>query len=169
MNVTDVRMLGAVVRKRRLALGWSQERAAVAAGVSRPWLSEFEQGKTSVEIGLVFAVLDVLGLRLNVVAAEALRPLGAATYRNALQGRGAEVARSGVGLVKTGEKGATRRMVNQPVEKMVINSPKPDADGRAMRSAITIGGRSIVSARARSPIDVNLNWGRSKSDVAKEK
>ncbi len=169
MIVTDVRMLGAVVRKRRLALGWSQERVAVAAGVSRPWLSEFELGKTSVEIGLVFAVLDVLSLRLNVVAAEALRPLGAATYRNTLQRKGAEVARSGVELVKTGKKGAARRMVKQSVKKMVINSPKPDADGSAMRSAITIGGRSIMSARARSPIDVKVNSGRSKSGVSKEK
>jgi y4mF family transcriptional regulator len=163
MNVTDVRMLGAVVRKRRRALEWSQERVAVAAGVSRPWLSEFEQGKTSVEIGLVFAVLDVLGLHLNVTTAEASRPLGAARFRYSLQRKGAEVAQTGMEVVKTGRKRATRQTKKQPAKKRVVNSPRPEGSGR---SAITIGGRSIVSARARSPIDVEV---RSKSDVSKEK
>ena len=169
MNVTDVRMLGAVVRKRRLALGWSQARVAMAAGVSRPWLSEFEQGKASVEVGLVFAVLDVVGLHLNVVAAESSRSLGAATYRDALQGTGAEVAPPGMELGKTGKKAAAGRMVKRSVSKKVGNSPKPDADGRVMRSAITMGGRSIVSARARAPIDVEVNSASSKRAVSKEK
>lgn len=167
MNVTDVQMLGAVVRKRRMELGWSQERAAVAAGVSRPWLSEFEHGKASVEIGLVFATLDVLGLRLNVGAAPS-RLQGVSTYGDAMRSGDAKVAETAVGVARTGNKGPGGRMTQRSVAK-VGTSPKPDAGGRVMRSAITMGGRSIISARARSPIDVGVNSTKSKGAASKEK
>ena len=53
MMVGSARDLGLYVRDRRRDLGWSQSDLAVAAGVSRPWLSDLEAGKTTAEIGLI--------------------------------------------------------------------------------------------------------------------
>lgn len=39
---------------------------AASVGVSRQWLSAFEGGKPTVNLGLVLRVLDRLGLRLEV-------------------------------------------------------------------------------------------------------
>jgi y4mF family transcriptional regulator len=121
MIATNVRTLGAIVRQRRKALGWSQDRLAAAAGVSRPWLSAFEGGKASVEIGLVFAVLDALGMYVNVTSSSASR----------------------AGIV---EPKATR------ASKAGARAARPSAAAKSTRSerpAITIGGKSISSGRAR--------------------
>ena len=114
MIATSVRALGAIVRQKRKALDWSQDKLAAAAGVSRPWLSEFEAGKASVEIGLVFAVLDALGMHVNVTSSSALHA-GAA-------GRAAAASAP----VRATKKGSM-----------------------SGRPAITIGGKSISSTRAR--------------------
>lgn len=58
--------LGAAIKGRRTDLGWSQARLAKAANVSRPWLSEVEQGKRSAQVGLVLAVLDALDLSVRL-------------------------------------------------------------------------------------------------------
>lgn len=58
--------LGAAIKGRRTDLGWSQARLAAAAGVSRPWLSELEQGKRSAQVGLVLAVLEALDLSVRL-------------------------------------------------------------------------------------------------------
>jgi transcriptional regulator with XRE-family HTH domain len=47
----------------------SQSRLAEAADVSRRWLSDFEAGKASAEIGLVFRVVQALDLALAVSSA----------------------------------------------------------------------------------------------------
>lgn len=44
----------------------SQAELATRARVSRQWISEFEAGKPTAELGLVIRLLDALGLRLNV-------------------------------------------------------------------------------------------------------
>ena len=49
------------------ARGLSQAALASRAGVSREWISGFESGKATVEIGLVIRVLDSLGLGLDLV------------------------------------------------------------------------------------------------------
>jgi HTH-type transcriptional regulator/antitoxin HipB len=63
--------LGAVARGRRGALGLSQAKVAEAAGVSRPWLAQFEAGKPTVELGRVLAVLASLDLHMDVRARDA--------------------------------------------------------------------------------------------------
>lgn len=50
----------------------TQEVFAAEVGVSRKWLSEVENGKPTVELGLVLAVLRELGF--DLVAAEKTRP-----------------------------------------------------------------------------------------------
>jgi y4mF family transcriptional regulator len=116
--------LGAIVRQRRKALDWSQDRLAAAAGVSRPWLSAFEAGKASVEIGLVFAVLDALGMHVNVTS-------GASQAGNAPASTAAKP--------KTPRKAAST----------VTRAGEATEGSRSERPAITIKGKSISSARAR--------------------
>jgi HTH-type transcriptional regulator / antitoxin HipB len=66
MRVSSIRDVSAAVRGRRRDLGLSQAKLADRAGVSRKWVSEFEAGKPGVELGHVLAVLDELGLVMDI-------------------------------------------------------------------------------------------------------
>lgn len=59
--------VGEAIRNRRRALGIDQETVASLAGVSRKLVSEVERGKPTVRLDGVLRILDVLGLRLEVV------------------------------------------------------------------------------------------------------
>jgi HTH-type transcriptional regulator / antitoxin HipB len=65
-SITSIRDLAATCRGRRLALRLTQAQLATRAKVGRPWLSEFERGKPTAELGLVLRLLDALELRLLV-------------------------------------------------------------------------------------------------------
>ena len=65
MRVQTPRALGALVRGHRRSLKLTQASLARKAGVSRAWITEFEAGKPTVELGRVLAVLDALGLVLD--------------------------------------------------------------------------------------------------------
>lgn len=63
-NIKDI---GLLVKKTRLAKNLSQERAAGLAGVGRRFLSELEAGKKpSLEVGLTLQVLSRLGIKLKL-------------------------------------------------------------------------------------------------------
>jgi HTH-type transcriptional regulator / antitoxin HipB len=66
MKVGTVQDLRALVQGRRDDLGLSQAAAAARAGVSRKWLSDFESGKSTVELGKVLALLEALDLVIDV-------------------------------------------------------------------------------------------------------
>lgn len=66
MMVNSVRDIAAAVRGRRKERGLSQGELAIRSGVSRKWVSEFEAGKPSAELGLVMRVLDTLGIRIDL-------------------------------------------------------------------------------------------------------
>lgn len=61
------RDLGAAVQGLRQSSGLTQGELAARAGVSRKWISEMENGKTTAEVGLVCRVLECLGAHLEVV------------------------------------------------------------------------------------------------------
>lgn len=61
--------LAGFVRRRRKANRLTQEDLALLAGVGRRFVSELENGKSSLQIDKVDAVLQVFGKRLGVVAA----------------------------------------------------------------------------------------------------
>ena len=65
---------GAVVRDQREQQGLTQAGLARRAGVSRQWLSAFENGKPSVEAGKVLVVLSVLGLSVGVAKRPERKP-----------------------------------------------------------------------------------------------
>lgn len=65
-KVRNVQELGELIRKRRKEAGFVQDDTAGLTGVGRRFLSELERGKETAEIGLVFRVLERLGLELRV-------------------------------------------------------------------------------------------------------
>jgi transcriptional regulator with XRE-family HTH domain len=65
MRVSSARDLGLFVRDERHRRKLSQAELSDAAHVSRRWLSGFEAGKPSAEVGLVFRVLHALDLMLE--------------------------------------------------------------------------------------------------------
>lgn len=67
--------IGAAAHRRRKDLGLSQAQAALAVGVSRKRLSEFERGKPSAELGLVLRMIGSLGLILTIADNETEAPL----------------------------------------------------------------------------------------------
>jgi HTH-type transcriptional regulator/antitoxin HipB len=68
MLVRTSRELGAAIRKARSDRSWSQVDLAERAGVTRAWVITAEQGKASVELGLVLRALAALGLTMDLVA-----------------------------------------------------------------------------------------------------
>jgi HTH-type transcriptional regulator / antitoxin HipB len=70
MRVSSIRDLAVAVRGRRLDLGLSQASLAARARVSRQWISEFEAGKPTAELGLAIRLLEALDLRLDLIADE---------------------------------------------------------------------------------------------------
>lgn len=65
MRLNTIAGLAAIVRGRRLEIGWSQGDLARQAAVSRKWINEFEGGKETVAIGTVLKVLDALSINLD--------------------------------------------------------------------------------------------------------
>ena len=65
MRIKTVETLGELVRDQRKQRGWSQTALAEKAGVSRLWIGQFENGKESVELGVVLKSLRVLDLTME--------------------------------------------------------------------------------------------------------
>lgn len=59
--------IGSALRSARQMQGLTQAEVAAAAGVSAKWLSDAERGKDSINLGLMLAVLDVLGYWVEFV------------------------------------------------------------------------------------------------------
>lgn len=64
--VTDVAALGNLVAETRKLQNLRQKDLADLANVSTGFLSDFENGKPTVELGKVFRVLETLGLEVEV-------------------------------------------------------------------------------------------------------
>ena len=59
-------LLAAEVRARRIALGLTQQDLADMAGVSERFVRFVEQGRPSIQLDSLLAVLDTLGLELRI-------------------------------------------------------------------------------------------------------
>ena len=66
MRIKAAGNLGSLVRNQRKQGGWSQQELAEKIGASRLWVSQFENGKETVEFGLVLKTLRALKLSLEV-------------------------------------------------------------------------------------------------------
>lgn len=65
--IQTTRAFGSAVRSARKDQGLSQAELAAKAGVGRPWLSELENGKRTVELGRALSVMSALGLAVTFV------------------------------------------------------------------------------------------------------
>lgn len=65
-KIMTAQEIGQLVRDARKSMGLRQEALAAAAGVGLRFLVELERGKASVRLDKMLAVLDALGLELEV-------------------------------------------------------------------------------------------------------
>lgn len=70
MLLRTAREVGDLIADGRRRLRLSQSELAQRLGVSRQWLSQVENGKTTVEFDLVLAALHALGYRVYVQTTE---------------------------------------------------------------------------------------------------
>lgn len=66
MFVNSVIELGALVRYERKKRNWSQQELATKVGVKPLWISQFERGKSTAQVGLVLRTLKTLDIVLQV-------------------------------------------------------------------------------------------------------
>ena len=66
MRIKTVNEIGQYARETRLERGWSQTDLATRAQVSRVWVSQFERGKQTLELGLVLRTLKTLGISIDL-------------------------------------------------------------------------------------------------------
>lgn len=65
-SVQDIRQLGLKIRQKRKTDGLTQQDLAAIANVGVRFISELENGKPSVQLDSVMAVLQALGLQLSL-------------------------------------------------------------------------------------------------------
>ena len=63
----EVEEVGALARAHRKSRGYTQEQIAGLSNVGTRFISEFELGKSTVELGKVLKVLQILGLELVIL------------------------------------------------------------------------------------------------------
>ena len=68
-DIRGTTQLGAALRRRRRALGYTQRECSQIAAVSTAWLSGFENGKGGCEIGMIMRLANVLGVSFAVQVA----------------------------------------------------------------------------------------------------
>ena len=74
--ITLAAAFGEIVRKRRLASGWTQEELANRAGVHRTYVGDLENGRKSPTLDVVEALAHALGCPAHELVAEAEREGG---------------------------------------------------------------------------------------------
>lgn len=84
MILHSAKDIGALVRDRRVAVGWSQAELAERVGVSRVWVVQVEQGKANAQLGLILRTLRELQVPLRVD----LEPLEAGSGKSKVQKAG---------------------------------------------------------------------------------
>jgi transcriptional regulator with XRE-family HTH domain len=65
MRIKTATDLGALVRDRRKAFGWTLDDLAERTPMSRRWIVDVEAGNSGAAIGSVLDLLAILGLELN--------------------------------------------------------------------------------------------------------
>ncbi|MCX6836424.1 MAG: helix-turn-helix domain-containing protein [Verrucomicrobia bacterium] len=66
MIIKTAKEIGLLVRDQRKARGWTQDIFAQRLGVSRLWVLQLEQGKSTAQIGLVLRALNELDVPVQV-------------------------------------------------------------------------------------------------------
>ncbi len=90
MKIYSINDLASLVKSRRKGMGLTQVALAKKIGVKPLWISQFENGKATVQLGLVLRTLKVMDLSITIglPAADSLREDDAA-YSSYAQDSGA--------------------------------------------------------------------------------
>lgn len=62
MKANEPKDFGAIIKKRRKALGYTQAAISDATGLSASFISELENGKATIELGKALRLANILGL-----------------------------------------------------------------------------------------------------------
>ena len=75
MKIYSINDLASLVKSRRKGMGLTQAALAKKIGVKPLWVSQFENGKATVQLGLVLRTLKVMDLSITIglPAADSLR------------------------------------------------------------------------------------------------
>jgi len=65
MKIRNVADVAALIRDRRIQLGWTQQDLADKTGTSRKWVSDIESAKGSVNLSLVLRCLNALDVPIR--------------------------------------------------------------------------------------------------------
>ena len=68
MKITDTVSLGALIRKRRKELGYTQMFISDFTGFSMSFISDLERGKPTAEVGKTLYLISILGLDVEISA-----------------------------------------------------------------------------------------------------
>ncbi len=68
MKISDANALGIYIRNARKAQNLTLEEVATACGVGKRFLGELERGKSTCQTGKLFMVLNVLGIKVELVS-----------------------------------------------------------------------------------------------------
>ena len=66
IKIKDIKQLGAIAKHVRQSQSLDQETAGLLSGNGLTFISQFENGKQSVEIGRVFKLFEQLGIELEI-------------------------------------------------------------------------------------------------------
>lgn len=64
MKVYDTKEFGEMIKKRRKNLGYTQKYLSEFTGYSASFISDLENGKTTIELGRALKIANLLGLDL---------------------------------------------------------------------------------------------------------
>ncbi|MBE5855859.1 MAG: helix-turn-helix transcriptional regulator [Lachnospiraceae bacterium] len=64
MKVYDTKEFGEMIKKRRKSLGYTQKYLSEFTGYSASFISDLENGKTTIELGRALKIANLLGLDL---------------------------------------------------------------------------------------------------------
>ncbi len=76
-TVTDPPALGRLLRETRRALGLTQPKLALSAGVGVRFLVDIEKGKPTAQIGKIMRVLAALGIELQLSPPNTIKAIDA--------------------------------------------------------------------------------------------
>ena len=82
MRIDAAADIGRVLHSARKERGWTQQRLADAAAVSRDWVVRVEQGNGRVEVQLVLRALSALGMAMSVATSRPPIDLAAIVERH---------------------------------------------------------------------------------------
>ena len=66
MKIINTNAFGKMVRERRKKLGYTQQYIHEVTGISASFLSDLENGKTTIELGKAIHIANLLGLDMEL-------------------------------------------------------------------------------------------------------